>query len=295
MERAPVMPVIGGFARIGLSSNIRAEVFRREGAGARGMSARTYLVLGLALFCAAALPSSAQQIAAIGAVTAVEPDAFGTPPGVSRRTLASEMPVHASERVETAGKAWVQFRFLDSTDFRVGANSVVSLDKFVFDPERKAGELTINATRGIFRFITGTMNKEGYRIVTPNAVISVRGTELLLEVSDAGTRVMVLSGLALLSGLAALQPLLIPPNNQGSTDPAGNNGPVQLVPEDARDSAAKAVAWFDGSGALGMASGGPPGGGSGFGNMTPRPTVTPPIMPPVPPPLVPKPPPRPKY
>ncbi|MFN0042592.1 MAG: FecR domain-containing protein, partial [Alphaproteobacteria bacterium] len=163
------------------------------------MAARAWFAVVLAAVCLAGYPSSAQQPAGIGAVVAVEPDAFGTPLGSSRRTLANEIPVYANERVETGRKAWIQLRFLDATDFRVGANSLATLDKFVFDPDRKAGELTINATRGVFRFVSGTMNKEGYRIVTPNAVISVRGTELLLEVSDAGTRVMVLSGLALLS------------------------------------------------------------------------------------------------
>ena len=46
---------------------------------------------------------------------------------------------------------------------------------FVFNNDDTARQVSINAVRGAFRFITGKSSKDAYSITTPTATIGVRG------------------------------------------------------------------------------------------------------------------------
>ncbi len=248
----------------------------------------TMITGGLVLVAA---PGQTQQLASIGSISGVQPDAFGTPPGQTRRTLSIQTDVFGSERVETQKSAWAQIRFRDDTDFRVGGSSVVVLDKFVYDPQKKTGELVLNVGQGMFRFVTGTMNKAGYKIQTPSAVIGVRGTDLLLEVTPAGdTRVAVISGQVVITPLRPSSQLtVIDPNYQGKVDKGGADVKVDAVPGDANGSSEKMTAWFDSDDSLGDGGGGPPSGLSGQSQLrTLQMAPTPPVVtpPPSPPPAM---------
>jgi hypothetical protein len=52
----------------------------------------------------------------------------------------------------------------------------VTLDRFVFDPNRGAGNVVVSATRGALRFVSGSQQPSSYTIRTPVATIGVRGT-----------------------------------------------------------------------------------------------------------------------
>jgi len=51
----------------------------------------------------------------------------------------------------------------------------VHLDKFVYDPNKSTGDVAIQATRGSFRFVTGSFGSETYKIKTPYGTLGVRG------------------------------------------------------------------------------------------------------------------------
>ena len=46
-------------------------------------------------------------------------------------------------------------------------NSSVHLDKFVYDPNKSTGDVAIQATRGMFRFATGSLGSDAYKIKIP--------------------------------------------------------------------------------------------------------------------------------
>jgi hypothetical protein len=69
----------------------------------------------------------------------------------------------------------VDLQFKDSSNLKVGSNSSVHLDKFVYDPNKSTGEVAIQATRGSFRFVTGSLGSETYKIKTPYGTLGVRG------------------------------------------------------------------------------------------------------------------------
>ena len=111
--------------------------------------------------------------------------------------LAISSPVHRDERITTSQSGLGEFTFRDGTKFAVGGNSSVVIDRFVFDDAKTFNQLTLNAARGSFRWISGKSKSEAYQIVTPAGTIGVRGTRLDIFVGPGGlTSVVLLEGAA---------------------------------------------------------------------------------------------------
>ena len=66
-------------------------------------------------------------------------------------------------------------QFHDSSKLKVGPSSNVKLDKFVYDPNKSGGTVAVEATRGTFRFVTGSQGNGAYKIKTPYGTLGVRG------------------------------------------------------------------------------------------------------------------------
>lgn len=62
----------------------------------------------------------------------------------------------------------------------------LKLDKFVYDPAKSNGAISVDLLKGAFRFVTGKVAKPNYLIRSPNASISVRGTIFDVYVDAAG-------------------------------------------------------------------------------------------------------------
>lgn len=122
--------------------------------------------------------------------------AVGTRETGERRDLHFNEAVYSNEVVETGARSVTNLVFLDRTNLYVGASSHVVLDKFVYDPEQRLGDVAISFGKGAFRFITGDIeNKEDVSLRTPTATMTIRGTELLIFVlADGTSEVNVLSG-----------------------------------------------------------------------------------------------------
>lgn len=127
----------------------------------------------------------------IGEAAAIIRDVRGAA-GQSLRRLVVADRVHANERLSAASGSVGQFRFLDDTRIVVGPNSSVVLDRFVYDPDRSARQVSISAVKGTFRFITGNSATNAYRIRTPTAVVGVRGTVFDGHVDSRGTTSILL-------------------------------------------------------------------------------------------------------
>ena len=131
----------------------------------------TVMVFGV-FFALQPVTASAQTI---GNVTSVKPQAEGVHGG-NTRTLSTGVDVHASETIRTGDAGVAGLRFRDSSNLSVGPKSVVRLDKFVYDPNRSTGSVAVEATRGSFRFVTGSQNRGGdVKIKTPHGTLGIRG------------------------------------------------------------------------------------------------------------------------
>jgi hypothetical protein len=119
--------------------------------------------------------AQAQNQQKIGIASAVKNRVEGVLGGGSR-PLAAGSNVFAREVVRTGEQSIAQLLFLDETSLSIGPQSEVTLDRFVFDPNRGAGNVSVNLSRGALRFVSGSQQPSSYQIRTPVATIGVRGT-----------------------------------------------------------------------------------------------------------------------
>ncbi len=93
-----------------------------------------------------------------------------------RRDLTLGDDVHQDELIEVGPDSIGELEFDDETKLALGPGSRMMLDKFVYNGEKSKGDIVVNLVKGAFRFITGVASKPSYRIKTPGAAITVRGT-----------------------------------------------------------------------------------------------------------------------
>lgn len=109
------------------------------------------------------------------------------------RTLVIKDAVFSDEVVNTGAGSAARFVFRDNTMLSIGADSSITLDKFVFDTDANKSEVAISMTKGVMRFVSGNLPKRLYSIRTPSALIGIRGTILVVTVGLNGlTTVSVL-------------------------------------------------------------------------------------------------------
>jgi hypothetical protein len=133
------------------------------------MSNRSWIYVLPLTVLFAATSSHAQE--AIGKATSVRPQAEGSHAG----PLSGGSNVYSKETVRTGQAGQADLQFHDHSNLSVGPNSSVHLDKFVYDPNKSTGDVAIQATRGSFRFVTGSLGSETYKIKTPYGTLGVRG------------------------------------------------------------------------------------------------------------------------
>jgi hypothetical protein len=131
--------------------------------------------------------SSSAHAAAIAQVAAL----YGSSTA-SGRVLASGSDIHEHDKI-IVGSGNVQIVFTDGTKLVLGSGSTLVIEKYLMRGGNTAQNVTIDALRGTFRFITGNSPKKNYHIKSSNATIGIRGTGFDFWVNDK-TGVAVLQG-----------------------------------------------------------------------------------------------------
>lgn len=103
------------------------------------------------------------------------------------RTLSTGDDVVQEEVIAAAEDSIAEIMLRDQTKLAIGPGASLTLDRFVYNPDRPSGAIVLNLISGAFRFITGVADKPFYLIRTPVAAISVRGTvfDVYVEPSEA--------------------------------------------------------------------------------------------------------------
>jgi hypothetical protein len=127
--------------------------------------------------------TTARTQEAIGSTTSVKPQAEA-----NTRTLSGGSTVYAKELIHTGDAGVADLRFHDNSNLSVGPKSSVRLDKFVYDPNKSAGGVAVEATRGSFRFVTGSQSRGSYQVKTPYGTLGIRGFEPLLHLLHSSSR-----------------------------------------------------------------------------------------------------------
>jgi hypothetical protein len=123
----------------------------------------------------------------IGVAASTKPNADGVVGGNSQ-TLSAGSEVYTNETVRTGNLGQADLVFVDKTNLTVGPTSEVVLDKFVYDPSGAKSSVVFTATRGAFRFVTGTQDHRAYAVKTPFGSLGVRGTKVELVVVPPSKR-----------------------------------------------------------------------------------------------------------
>lgn len=134
----------------------------------------------------------------IGSVVGLAPDVFGTATGAEPVRLLDGTGVVSNELIHTMADAAAHIVFLDDSNLRIGANSMVVLDRLVYDPDQGVKELFLGLAVGIARFASGDVDPDGFLLETPAAFVGIRGTDFVVFVDQSGrTIIAVLDGIVI--------------------------------------------------------------------------------------------------
>lgn len=110
----------------------------------------------------------------------------------TERDLATNDVVRQNELIAVSDDGLGEIVLADETKLALGGGARLTLDKFVYDPDKTSGSIVLNMTRGAFRFVTGLAKKPSYVIRTPTASITVRGTIFDVYIEESGAIWMLL-------------------------------------------------------------------------------------------------------
>ncbi|MBO6947378.1 MAG: FecR domain-containing protein [Rhodospirillales bacterium] len=163
------------------------------------------------------------------------------------RTLREGSDVRFLDTILTGDDTRVEIKLIDDSELFIGDNSELTIDQMVYEPGKKSeGVLTL--ARGVFRMISGEVNKvEGGSLTlrTPVATIGVRGTDFWgLQEESKLTMALIDNGVVEITGTdgrtvtldTPLQAVVI---ERGQPTP---NAPFSLTPEELAE-AAKTVTY----------------------------------------------------
>jgi hypothetical protein len=158
----------------------------------RIVAAATLLICILASAAVQAQDSIGRVILTTGVVTAT--NAAGV-----EREVARGSEIFAEESITTSNGGSAKLRFTDGGVVSLDADSVFTVNAYVYDGEGGAPDsMIMTMTRGTLRTLTGVIGDDPadtYEMNTPFASIGVRGTEYALVVEPSGrVRVFVFDG-----------------------------------------------------------------------------------------------------
>ena len=88
------------------------------------------------------------------------------------RKLSTGDDVVQEEVIAAGADSIAELMLRDQTKLAIGPGARMTLDRFIYDPNKTSGAIVLNLIKGGFRFITGVAAKPFYSIRTPVAAIT---------------------------------------------------------------------------------------------------------------------------
>ncbi len=140
--------------------------------------------------CAAVLAIASGATATaepVGNTSAIIPAATQKEPQGTKSDLRLRDPVIRNAELATADNGALEVTFLDGSKLTMGQNSRLTVDEYVYTGPGGAGKQTIRYTKGLFRFVSGSIPKDQVKIETPTVTIGIRGTDFKNAVNEDGS------------------------------------------------------------------------------------------------------------
>ena len=112
---------------------------------------------------------------------------------VTLERKGQSMPTRVGMRLETAdvlktgADGAVGITMADNSLLSAGPNSILSLERFDYDPTTNQGRFDTQLQKGSLSVISGRMAKQSpdaMTVRTPSAILGVRGTEFVVSAND---------------------------------------------------------------------------------------------------------------
>lgn len=110
----------------------------------------------------------------VGNASAIIPDASQSSSG-TRSDLRLRDNIIRNAELATADRGALEVTFNDGSKLSMGQNSRLTVDEYVYGGQG-AGKQTVRYTKGLFRFLSGSIPKDNVKIETPTVTIGIRGT-----------------------------------------------------------------------------------------------------------------------
>ncbi|HEX7436047.1 MAG TPA: FecR domain-containing protein [Caldimonas sp.] len=97
------------------------------------------------------------------------------------------MPLETDDVLRTGADGSVGITMRDNSLLSAGPNSILSLERFEFDPTTQQGRFDARLRRGTLAVVSGRIAKktpQAMTVRTPSAVLGVRGTEFVVSVDE---------------------------------------------------------------------------------------------------------------
>lgn len=105
--------------------------------------------------------------------------------GGEKLAAVAGSPVLVSDKVRSGGDGSFGITLKDNTLLSGGPNSLLVINKFVYDSTTNGGAMSIGVRKGTLAVATGKIAKvtpESIDFQTPTSILGVRGTEFVVEV-----------------------------------------------------------------------------------------------------------------
>jgi hypothetical protein len=122
----------------------------------------------------------------VGKASAIKTAAYQQPPQATPGELHLADPIIRNATLSTKPDSALEVTFLDGSKLSMGANSSLVVDDYVYSGPGGAGKQTLRYTRGLFRFVSGTIPKDQVKIDTPTVTIGIRGTIFRTKIDEGG-------------------------------------------------------------------------------------------------------------
>lgn len=124
---------------------------------------------------------------AVGRTSALVPSATQQQGGSGPAALNLNDSVMRNAVLETAKGGALEVTFADNSKLSMGEASEAVIDEFTYAGPATASSQSLKMTKGLFRFVSGAVQKDKVKLETPAVTIGIRGTVLRVKSPGDGT------------------------------------------------------------------------------------------------------------